>query len=276
MRVSEIVYLGPEGTYAHEVSKKRFRHAKVKLTGCDTVLDVCRYVARHPKSRGVVPSLNSSGGTIYETVDALLDDTLSLRVEEELTLDVKLALLGRRGEEPSAIYSHFVPLRHCRDWLRREFPKAEIIKAASTAAAAREAACRSNAVAIGGRWAASIYGIDVLEYPIAGMAGENVTHFFVVGKKVQPLPRVQKTSLGVYLPNTPGSLCSFLLPLSGLNLSRLVSRPIPGRPRAFSFFIDVDADARKPVLRNALAASRKTGAEIRILGSYPSHRMYHS
>ncbi len=275
-RVKEVAYLGPEGTYAHQVSKKRFQREGVEFVACDTVLDVCRYAAKHPKSRGVVPSLNSSGGTIYESVDALIDDKLDLQIEEELGINVKLALLGRKSEKVQTIYSHFVPLLHCRDWLRREYPKAELVETSSTAAAAKEAAGQSNSAAIGGRAASSIYGLDVLEYPIEGLAEENVTHFFVVGKKLTHLPKVQKTSMVVFLPNAPGSLCNFLQPLSGMNLSRLVSRPIPGQPRQFSFFIDVDGDARKPHLKNALAASRATGAKIRILGIYPSHRIYHS
>jgi len=278
MAVCEIVYLGPPGTFAWEVAKKRYGGHGNEFVGEETVAAVCRRVSKKRNSKGIVPIDNSSGGTIYPSVDALLDERLGLHIEEELSIDVKLAFLGKKGRVIQRIYTHFAPKRHCSKWLSKHYPKAELIETSSTAAAAREAAHDSSAAAISNRAAASVYGLDVLTHPIPTSITTNVTHFFVVSAGCHQQPRACKTSLAVRLKNRPGSLCDFLRPLSDvkINLSRIISRPIEGKPREFAFLIDVDMSAENPVLADAMAKSKKYASLMRILGSYPCSRNYAS
>lgn len=278
MSVSEIVYLGPPGTYAHEVARKRYGRNGYKLIDRETVSEVCKRVASSSSRKGIIPIENSSGGTIYSSVDALLNKKLSLQIEEELALNVKLALLGRSGEKIETIYTHFAPKRYCMEWLKKKYPQADLIETSSTGAAAREASRVHCAGAIGSKAAAAIYNMEVLEYPIPSSVKINVTHFFVITKRCSLLPRISKTSLGVHLRNKPGSLYDFLRPLADvkINLSRIVSRPIEGRPREFAFFIDVDESIYKPKLAKALKEAEKHTTELRVLGSYPCFRLYKS
>lgn len=277
MSISAIIYLGPEGTYAHAVAQKRY-HDAGKLRGCESIQEICRKVSTMPTLRGVVPIVNSSGGMIYETVDGLLDAKLSLCIEEEIALNVRLALLGRKGEEIRTIYSHFAPFKHCGVWLRTEYPKAKWVEVASTGVAAREAAGNANSAAICNKRASAIYGLEVLRHPLPGLSESNVTHFFIIGKECKILPKSDKTSVAVQLPNRPGSLCDFLEPLAKaeINLSRLISRPIPGKPNECAFFMDIDESIHKRQLRKVLEKLEEDSIAMRVVGSYPSFRLYNA
>lgn len=278
MPVPEIVYLGPEGTFTHEIARKRYGRDGYKLVGRSTVSDVCACVAANSSRKGIVPIDNSSGGTIYESVDALLNERLALHVEEEISLDVKLAFVGRKNEKVERIYTHFAPKKHCREWIEKHHPQADVIETSSTAEAAEKAIREPHSAAISNRIAARLYGLQILKYPIPTSIPANVTHFFVVTKRSEKMDRIGKTSLAVRLLNRPGSLYGFLQPLADakINLSRIVSRPIEGKPREFAFLIDVDESIYRPVLAKPLREAKKHAANVRVIGSYPCFRVYKS
>ena len=111
MALPEVAFLGPLGTYSHLVAEKRFGR-KSTLIPLPSILDVCSYVSRHGERHGVVPIENSSGGAIYETVDILLTNRPKVHILEELTLNVHLALIGRKNTRLDVLYSHFAPMEH--------------------------------------------------------------------------------------------------------------------------------------------------------------------
>ena len=135
MAAIEVAYLGPPGTYSHLIVEKRFG-ANCKALPMPTILDICAFVSQAPTAMGVVPIENSSGGTIYETVDILLANRPRVFVEEEVSLEVNLALIGCKGEKIKVLYSHFAPLEHAVVWVKRHLPKVERRVVVSTAVAA--------------------------------------------------------------------------------------------------------------------------------------------
>ncbi|MDP6525944.1 MAG: prephenate dehydratase domain-containing protein [Kiritimatiellia bacterium] len=277
MSKTEVAFLGPRGTYSHLVAEKRFGKtcAEVPLP---TVLDVCTYVSKKRSARGIVPIENSSGGAIYETVDILLDNKPRIQIEEELTLHVNLALIGRKSENPKKLYSHFAPLEHCTPWVKRHLPRVERCVVTSTAEAALRAAGEWGAVALGSRRLAKMYGLEVLEYPISSDI-PNVTSFIVVsGRKTAPAATPEKTTVATRIPNEPGSLYNLLGAFQDqeVNLSRIISRPIRGCPKEYAFLVDVDGGAQEQKVKRALAAARKVSIKLRVVGSYPSAKPYRS
>jgi prephenate dehydratase len=276
MKKREVAYLGPIGTYSHLVAEKRFG-TSARLVPFPTILDVCEFVARRPERFGIVPIENSSGGAIYETVDILIENKPRIRIEEELSLNVALALLGRKNEKIKVLYSHFAPLEHCSKWIRKSLPGAERRTVGSTAAAAIQAAGWPGATALGNRRLARIYGLDVLAYPVQSDL-PNLTVFYCVSGRHGTPSGTEKTTLAVRLPNTPGSLCNFLdiFRARRINLSRLISRPVRGCPREYAFLIDVNGGLRSPGMSEALKAARKTTMEMRVAGSYPARKPYSS
>ncbi len=272
----QIAYLGPEGTFSHLVAKKRFG-ARAKLFPQPSIFDVFDFVRSGAKSLGIVPIENSSGGTIYETVDCLVDETNQLAILEDLSLNVRLALMGRRGEKIATVYSHFVPMRHCEPWLREKLPHAKRVPVASTAKAAELAARERNSAALGTRDAAKRNDLDILKFPVHSTV-PNITQFYCVGRAARPIPRSSRTTIVVTLPNRPGSLYDFLgcFKNAGVNLTRLLSRPIIGRHKAYLFLVDIAGTPDQPKIKSTLAAARTTCESLRILGIYPVHSMYAS
>jgi len=266
----EIAYLGPAGTYSHLVAMKRFGR-KAHLVPFPSITEVCNHVARHHSSMGIVPIENSSGGAIHETVDILITHNPKVHIVEELSLSVRLALLGRRGERIKTLYSHFAPLEHCSNWIGRNLPRVVKQTVSSTAVAAQRVAAEPSSAALGSRNLASIYGLDVLQFPIQADI-PNLTIFLCVAAKPD-VPRSgpqRKVSLVAHLPNKPGSLCSFLETFreESVNLSRLISRPIRGQPREYAFLVDVQGSPTMPHVHRALSAARKTCVSLRTAGCF--------
>lgn len=273
---SPIAFLGPEGTFAHLVAKQRYGNQR-PLISCSTVAGVFDCVKECSAVSGVVPIENSSGGTITDTVDLLIENADAMGVEEELSVDVKLALVGHRDRKIRFIYSHFAPLHHYKAWLKRNLPDAEQRRVSSTAVAAQAAAEAEDSAALSTRDAAARYGLDVLKFPVEE-EDVNVTHFFSVGLKRAPESDSTKTALVVELDNSAGALYSFLEPFArtGVNMTRIVSRPVPGQPNTYVFFVEVDGIPREAKLQQALAAARTVSREIKDLGSYRQVPRYQS
>jgi prephenate dehydratase len=271
-----VAFLGPEGTFAHLVAQKRFGE-DAKLVPAPTIAGVFESVARNRSSLGIVPIENSSGGAIYETVDRLIDNKNQLKVQESLSLNVRLALLGKDKRNIRVIYSHFAPICHCKAWLHKKFPGVELIEQASTATAIQKAASTPNAAAIGSREAAKRYGLKVLEFPIEQDI-KNVTQFFVLGQHHSISNDSSKTTIVFTLPNHPGSLYDFLTPLKdeGVNLTRILSRPVIGQPEAYVFLADIAGTPGQSNVKSALEKAGRMAATIKNIGSYPVRKTYES
>lgn len=276
MCITEVAYLGPIGTYSNLVAQKYYG-AKTRMVPMATILDVCSFVSRSATRRGIIPSENSSGGAIYETVDILLENRPRIHIEHEITLDVQLALIGRKNETPKVLYSHFAPLEHCDTWIRKTLGRIQRRQVSSTAVAALHAAAEPSAVALGSRKLASLYSLDILHYPVEADLPNVTTFYAIAGKRFQP-QAATKTALAVKLPNTPGSLCSFLdtFRAENVNLSRLISRPIRGCPREYAFLVDVQGTPTQPPTKRALQQARKVSTDLRIVGTYPCSKKFKS
>lgn len=276
MSANKIAYLGPIGTYSHLVAEKRFG-VKPQYVPFPTIPEVCAYVSRRSDRLGIVPIENSSGGAIYDTVDILMEGKPKIHIDEEISLVVKLALLGRKGCKIKTLYSHFAPLEHCAPWIKKNLPGVDRQVVASTAMAARHAFLDDNAAALGCRRSADLYNLDILHYPVEADI-PNVTSFLVISGKGKTLTRASRTTLCAVTHNVPGGLCDFLdtFRAHGVNLCRLLSRPIRGCPREYAFLADIEGGRQDTKVKQALRAARKTCVQLKIIGSYPSGLVYKS
>lgn len=273
---SSIACLGPDGSFSHLLTQQRFPDAPVRLMA--NIGEVFDYLGSHPDALGLVPIENSSGGFIIDTVDRLVDERCHLKIIEELTLDVKLALLGKPGATVQTIHSHAMPFFHCDEWLRANYPDAKRIIEASTAKAAEKAATQAGAAAIGPRQNAKRHGLELLHFPIAGEV-PNITQFYLLGHQENATSTANnRTALVVELPDRAGSLCRFLTPLSDarVNLKRLESRPIRGQPNKYRFYIEIEGSPAESGFQSALEQTRADGAMLRSVGSYPAGRRFES
>lgn len=273
-----VFYLGPEGTFSHILARQRFGR-KAELVGCPTIDAIFERTLAEPEATGLIPIENSSGGTVYDSVDHLIRQAGKVFLHEELSLDVRIALLGHKDGSVKTVYSHFTQIKHHTDWLKGRYPGVKMREVVSTAVAAQKAAASKQAAALASPGAAEVYGLDVLERPAARHA-VNVTHFFTIGGK----PRAStaegktKTALVAALPNTCGSLHSFLGPFARqkVSLTRIVSRPVPGQPQTYVFFIEIEGGLNDAPVAKALARAEALSVALINLGTYPLSRRYKS
>src|SRR5688572_7356521 len=272
---SPVGYLGPEGSFSHLVAQQRYRGRD--LLPFPSIPEVFDFLQENDGSVGIVPIENSTGGTIMPTVDGLIENAARLYVEEELSLDVKLALLGRRNAPIEVVYSHFAPLQHCGRWLKNHYPRAAQTATQSTSGAVQRAASEPHAAAIGPIGSGEMYGLEVLHFPIDEEI-PNVTQFFVIGHRKADPVECRKTSFVVALPDQPGSLCTLLEPFKDaeVSLKRIQSRPIIGHPNTYLFFIEIDGCETHENVKRALKRALTVAKSIESLGSYPVKPRYQS
>ena len=269
--MSSVSYLGPEGTFSHILARKRFGR-RAELAASATIEGIFDAVEAHPGRVGLVPVENSSGGTVYDSVDLLIRRAGRIFVHEELSLDVRIALLGRERRNVRTVYSHFVQLKHHAAWLRRNYPDARLEPVVSTAVAAQQAAAHPGGAALASPGAAEFYGLSVLERP--AVAREvNVTHFYVVSAQPARFPGGDpaRTALVAALPNACGSLHRFLGPFARqeVSLTRIVSRPVPGKPQTYVFFIEIEGGPDRPPVVRALKRAGALAETLQSLGAFP-------
>ena len=276
----KVAYLGPEGTFSHLVALRRFpKRAGLPVA---TITEVFHAVSSGKALLGVVPIENSSGGTITETVDLIIEQVGRIFIAEELALDVRLALLGRAGTafgKLKSVYSHVMPLRHHRDWILENLPGVTMVESPSTAEAAKRAALSGTSAALAAPGAAELYGLSILKFPVRPEA-VNVTHFFVISATSTKAPeeRRSKTAIVAALPQTSGSLHRFLGPFAraGVNLCRIVSRPVPGQPETYVFYLEVEGAAGDAKVKKAIAGARRLSVRLELPGSYVTRPRYRS
>jgi prephenate dehydratase len=275
-RMSRIACLGPEGSFSHHVATLRFPDQAIQMLA--SVEEVFDWLEDKPDAQGIVPIENSSGGLILATVDRLMHPRCELKIREELTLDVKLALVGRHGQPVQVIYSHFMPFYHCDEWLKQHYPEVKRVTVASTSMAASRAAQEPNVAAIGSRANAALHGLDILHFPIEEDT-VNITQFFLIGHGENPASAENnRTALVVELPDKPGILCAFLTPFSeaSVSLKRIESRPIRGQPNTYRFYIEIEGSPALAPVSAALEKARSIASSIRSVGSYPSRARFES
>ncbi len=260
---------GEAGSFSHAAALEAIGTDLVLLP-CASFEDLFRAVETGEAGRGVVPIENSLAGSVHENYDLLGAHELS--VVGETQVRVRHCLIARPGTrlpDVRRVASHPVALAQCRRFFAAH---AEIapVPAYDTAGSVRDLmAGRVGAdAAIASSLAAELYGGAVLQEHLEDHA-ENYTRFLVVAREPAPAERARKTSLVVTLPNVPGSLYRALgaFAARGLDLTKLESRPIAGRPWEYAFYLDVLGDPRGSVAA-ALAELRGFARELRVLGSY--------
>ncbi len=267
---TSVAYLGPEGTFSHAAAVRQFG-TTAQFEAVDTIADVFAAVETGHVAYGIVPVENTTDGAVTQTLDALA--TTRARILAELTVQVEHTLLAKTRERSKIkrIASHPQPLAQCRRYLARNFPSVPLEHAASTADAARRAASRAGTAAIASPLAGRIYGLEVVAEAIQDEPG-NRTRFLVVGCDPLASPSGNdRTSLVIAVHDEVGILGRILEPFSRhkVNLSMIESRPLPGRPWEYRFFIDVVEHVRKKRLASALEEIGRIAISTKVLGSYP-------
>jgi len=226
----------------------------------------------------LVPVENTLAGSVVRVYDLLLDSPLEICGETILRIEHHLmALPGTKFDQLQSVASHPVALAQCERFFELH-PALKRVPAEDTAGSVREMMDRGDPScgAIAGRPAAVRYGATVLRENIEDNQ-ENFTRFVLL-LPPQEAQRyrakdAKKVSLAMRLAHKPGALLASLEPFSrhGVNLLKIESRPIHGKPFEYQFFVDVEAERREQ-LDSALNEVRSATSDLRVLGSYAPAR----
>ena len=271
-------YFGRAGSFSHVAAERRF--PKANLGECPTVEEAFARLQAGDFSHILVPIENASSGIITNTADQLMrlaktDTGTALQIREALAMRIQLVLMAKGNTKIiERIYSHPAPFDHSRAWLDKHYPEAERITVSSTSEAAILAATDKGAAAIAGLQAVKDNRLKIISKEV-GSEVANQTTFIVVGAVLVRTARPTHTSLVFELPHKAGSLVAMLQVLARqkLNLTKILSRPIPGRFEEYRFMIEFQGAAPTKAVVDVLARIKKITDFLAVIGSYPVRRI---
>ena len=264
----KIAYLGPQGTWTHQAAISKFGHS-VKYSPQESLAGVFDCVARKKADYGVVPIENSTEGAVNHTLDMFADSPL--RICAQILLPIENALMAKIARDKiTKLYSHPQVFGQCRNWIQKNFPGADLVEVSSTTRAAELVNEQAGAAALGGRLAAELNGLEILDENIQDKA-TNTTRFLVLSHKMCPPTGNDRTSVMFSLRDKPGSLFDALKPFNEfhINMSKIERRPSKQRNWEYFFFVDIAGHCEDSKLSEALQNLEEHCNFIKVLGSYP-------
>jgi prephenate dehydratase len=227
----------------------------------------------------LAPVENTLAGPVVRVYDLLLESALTITAETILPIEHHvIGCPGATLDGLRSVASHPMALAQCERFFAAH-PHLKRVPAEDTAGSVREALARGDksSSAIAGRRAAEHYAGVILASDIQDNP-ENFTRFVLLlpaatAAVTPPSPDARKMSIAMRLAHRPGALLASLEPFAkhGVNLQKIESRPIHGRPWEYQFFLDVEANSTQQ-LEAALAAARQATSHLRVLGLYPTAR----
>jgi prephenate dehydratase len=270
---SIVSFQGELGAFSQEACRKIFG-PKVNVLPCPTFEDVFDAVVNKKADIAVIPIENSLAGSIHQNFDLLARH--SLEAVGETQVRIKHNLIGHSGckvRTIKKIYSHPVALAQCGKFLRR-MKSAERVAFSDTAGSVRHIRDKElkTAAAIASAEAARIYGMKILRSGIEDNR-ENYTRFLALARRGRFPRGGDKTSIMFSLSNEPGALFKALsvFALREINLTKIESRPIHGKPWEYFFYVDLQSDIRSRACVNAIRHLQEMMKYLRILGSYSAY-----
>jgi len=277
LKHARIAFQGERGAFS-EAAAVQLLGESISTVPCATFDAAFRAVPEGHADALLAPVENSLAGSVVRVYDLLLESNLT--IVAETILPIEHHLIGCPGsslEGLRSVSSHPMALAQCERFFL-EHPGLRRVPAEDTAGSVRQALANGDRTAAGiaGRRAAEHYGGVILKESIQDNS-ENFTRFVLLVPSVQASSfspaEARKVSIALRLAHKPGALLAALEPFArnSVNLLKIESRPIHGRPWEYQFFADIEAASREP-LEKALGETRKATSELRILGFYRAAR----
>ena len=276
-----VAFQGERGAFS-ELAARRSFNEEISLLPCHTFADTFDAVSSGKAKYAVVPIENTLGGTIYDTLD-LLARHPGITVVGEAMVRVVHNLITLPDAEMSDIkkvYSHPQGLAQCRRFLETELPEAEAIPFFDTAGAVSYIASKKDKslAAIAGTPAAEFNKMKILRQSIETDAS-NFTRFYIITREENAAvyrseARLNKATLSFSVSDEPGALAAALSVFSAnsVNMKKLESRPIPGRPWEYLFFVECELPAEAEVFDKFVGEMKDRTVSLRVLGTYTAAR----
>jgi len=261
-------YLGPEGSFSEEASRRKFGSSVEYLPLAD-IQAVFEEVARGHCDLGVVPIENTVGGGVVDTFDSFIDTHVHICCEIILAVHHNL-LANCPPDKIKSVASKPEVFAQCRRWLSARFRQVELLPVASTSRAARMAASRDGLAAIASSLAADLYGLQIVCGNIEDTP-DNMTRFFGISTTPALRTGADKTAIMFTAVHEVGALADALNVFGrhGINLTNIDTRPSKRRNWEYYFFVDTEGHCEDLNFVEALEELKQHCGELHVLGSFP-------
>jgi len=268
-RKATVACQGVEGSYAAKACGKLFGHPSTMFF--NSFESVFNAVERGLCQYGILPVENSSVGSVNEVYDLMVKHRFY--IVKSTKLHINHVLLAKQGADISQIteiISHEQALQQCSEFLK-SLPGVKITIFENTATAAKFVAesDRTDIAAISSLDCAKLYGLEVKREDVQNNQN-NYTRFICIAKQMEIYAGANRISLMLSLEHRPGSLYEMLgkIACHGLNLSKLESRPIPGKDFEFRFYFDIDGSVFSENVVLLLKEMEIAAEKMAFLGCY--------
>ena len=273
-RPPRVAIQGERGAFSELAARSLFG-PRVEILPCPDFDALFRAAEKGRCRFALAPIENTIAGSVNRVYDLLLDSPLQVAGEAIIRVSHSLiALPGVALRDIRRVFSHPVALAQCEEFFRRH-PRLTRFATYDTAGSVRllREQGAKDAAAIASEIAARLYGARVLKKGLEDHSA-NFTRFFLLSRDGRPIRRPDKTSLLFAAPHVPGALfrCMGVFALRGINLLKIESRPLAGRPWEYVFHVDFEGSPREERCRNALRNLEEVCDFVRVLGSYPRAR----
>ena len=263
---------GERGSFSEEASLLLLGKG-IEFHCCEAFEEVFRATSQGQTRYCVVPMENSLAGSIHKNYDLLL--RYGLKIVQEVNLRIQHHLIGVGGAtfaQIRTVMSHPVALDQCERFFER-FPHLVKRTAYDTSGSVKRIVSKDlrDCAAIAGVRAAEYYKGEILMRGIEDNE-ENFTRFFLLSPKLETSEAANKVSIVFSFQNTPGALfkCLSVFASREIDLAKIESRPIHGRPWEYLFYLDFQGNVNEDRTRDALSDLGGLAEFMEILGCYPS------
>ncbi|MGH9327523.1 MAG: prephenate dehydratase [Terriglobia bacterium] len=270
MPETTVAIQGERGSFSEEAAR-RLLGPGVRVLPKETFAAIFQSVSRGESRYCLAPIENTLAGSVYENYDLLLEHDLHIIAEINLRIVHNLiAFPGTTTGNLRQVYSHPVALAQCGRFFKRH-PKVEKIPFYDTAGSVKMLAERKihGAGAIASRIAASVYDGKILQTHLEDHQ-ENFTRFLQLSRSSAAPPGANKVSIAFSTRDVPGALfkCLSVFALRDIDLTKMESRPVRGRPWEYFFYLDFAGNVRDKKCRKALDHLAEVTNFLRVLGCY--------
>jgi prephenate dehydratase len=261
---------GERGSFSEEAARELLG-SDARVHTKETFVGIFRSVSTGECRFSLAPIENTLAGSVYENYDLLLEYDLHIVAEVNLRIVHSLvAFSGTTLRNVRQVFSHPVALAQCEKFFRRH-PEIKKMPFYDTAGSVKMLAERriQGGAAIASKIAASVYGGRVLKTHLEDHQ-ENYTRFLLLSRARNVARDANKVSIVFSTRNVPGALfkCLSVFALREIDLSKLESRPLRGRPWEYLFYVDFIGSIRQDKCRRAIENLSEITEFVRVLGSY--------
>lgn len=269
--LKKVAIQGVVGSFHEEAAQRYFSNDSIEIIECRTFRKVCQMIDSDEAGYAVMAIENAIAGSLLENYGLMRDFHLKIIGEIYIRIQMNLMVLpGVRKEDILEIHSHPIAFKQCAEYIDQAFGEISLDDNFDTAGAAKDIVKNNlrSVAAIGNARTAEIYGLEILDKGIETNK-KNYTRFLILTKQNEVTEVANKASICIEVGHFHGALARVLniFAENKINLTKIQSVPIIGKPSEYSFHIDIEWEEIENY-EHAIHKVLKNCSSLTILGEY--------